>query len=92
MFVASFSFAQDVKILDLYQAINIAKDNNSTLKIASLEKKKASLIVSEVYSENLVPSLTLTSGYTRAFKKPSFTIFGEQFSVGSDNSMFFCWF
>ncbi|HRE41971.1 MAG TPA: TolC family protein [Ignavibacteria bacterium] len=87
MFVASFSFAQDVKILDLYQAINIAKDNNSTLKIASLEKKKASLIVSEVYSENLVPSLTLTSGYTRAFKKPSFTIFGEQFSVGSDNSI-----
>ncbi|MBE2255916.1 MAG: TolC family protein [Ignavibacteria bacterium] len=87
IFTSSLSFSQSVKVLDLYQAINLAKENNSSLKIANLERQKANLRVSEVYSENLVPNLTLTSGYTRAFKKPTFTIFGEQFSVGTDNSI-----
>src|SRR5690349_7925669 len=80
-------YSQNVKTLTLYDAINIAKKNNSDYIIARLDKLKAEKKVSEVYSENLVPTITLNSRYTRAFKKQTFIIFGENFEVGSDNSI-----
>jgi len=48
---------------------------------------KAEKQVSEVYSENLVPTMTLSSRYTRSFRKQTINIFGENFEVGSDNSI-----
>jgi len=48
---------------------------------------KSTEAVSEAYSENLFPTLTLNSRYNRAFKKQVFDIFGEKFEIGSDNSI-----
>lgn len=82
-----FLQAQNVKVLDIYEAVSLAKENNLSIKVAKLNLQQAEYKVSEVYSENLVPNLTLTSRYSRAFKKPVFIIFGESFEVGSDNSI-----
>jgi outer membrane protein TolC len=84
---ASAAYSQSVKTLTLYDAINLAKRNNSDYVIAKLDKLKADKQVSEVYSENLVPSLTLSSRYTRSFRKQTITIFGQNFEIGSDNSI-----
>jgi outer membrane protein len=86
IFVSAASYGQ-VRNLTLYDAINLAKRNNSDYIIAKLEKFKAEKKVSEVYSENLVPTITLNSRYTRSFKKQTIYIFGETFEIGSDNSI-----
>jgi outer membrane protein len=79
--------AQNVRNLTLYDAINLAKRNNPDYVIAKLDKLKAERKVSEVYSENLVPNITLSSRYTRSFKKQTINIFGQTFEIGSDNSI-----
>lgn len=43
--------------------------------------------VSEVYSENLVPALTLNSRYIRTFKSQVFYIEGQRIQIGSDNAI-----
>lgn len=78
--------AQNVRVLDIYEAVSIAKENNLSIKLAKLNIEQAEYKVSEVYSENLFPALTLNSRYTRAFKKPVFIIFGDTYPVGTDNS------
>lgn len=84
---AGIAYSQNVKTLTLYDAINLAKRNNPDYVIARLDKLKAERKVSEVYSENLVPTITLNSRYTRSFKKQTISIFGETFEIGSDNSI-----
>lgn len=81
------SYGQSVRVLSLYDAINLAKRNNSDYVIAQLEKLKADKQVSEVYSENLVPTLTLSSRYTRSFRKQTISFSGQTFEIGSDNSL-----
>ncbi len=81
------SYGQNVRVLTLYDAINLAKRNNSDYVIAQLDKMKADRQVSEVYSENLVPTLTLGSRYTRSFRKQTITFSGQTFEIGSDNSI-----
>ena len=83
----SYSNAQSVKILSLEEAISLAKKNNSELINTRLDLLKSKEAVSEAYSENLFPSLTLNSRYNRAFKKQIFDIFGEKFEIGSDNTI-----
>ncbi len=83
----SVSYSQSVRTLTLYDAINLAKRNNSDYVIAKLDKMKADKQVSEVYSENLVPSFTLSSRYVRSFRKQTINIFGQNFEIGSDNSI-----
>jgi len=68
------------------EAIDIALKNNSDVINANLDLLKARKRVSEVYSENLLPSLTLNARYSRAFKKQRFDIFGQSFEIGSDNT------
>lgn len=84
-------YSQKVKIVNLEEAISIAKKNNSELKIAKMDQMKADEKVSEVYAENLVPTLSLSSMYTRALKKQVFTInfmgVTQTFAVGSDNTI-----
>jgi outer membrane protein len=84
---AGITYSQNVKTLSLYDAINLAKRNNHDYIIARLDKLKAERKVSEVYSENLVPTITLNSRYTRSFKKQTFNISGQTFEIGSDNSI-----
>lgn len=80
--------AQNVKVIsNLNEAISLALENNSAVIEAKLDKLKADEQVSEVYSDNLIPTLTLNSRYSRAFQKQVFDIFGEKFEIGSDNSM-----
>src|SRR5438876_5082660 len=83
----SISSAQRVRVLNLKEAVGLAAKNNSELVNAIYDRMKAEQKVSEVYSENLVPTMTLNSRYTRALKKQRFIIFGETFEVGSDNSL-----
>jgi len=83
----SISYSQNVRVLTLNDAINIARKNNSDYVIAKLDLMQAEKKVSEVYSENLVPTMTLNSRYTRNFKKQTINIFGQTFSLGSDNSI-----
>lgn len=73
-------------ISSVQQAISLALKNNSNVITAYLDKVKAQEKVSEVYSENLVPTLTLNSRYIRNFKSQIFYIAGEQFAIGTDNT------
>ncbi len=81
------AFAQDAKIYSLQDAITTARQNNSSLVNAKLDRLKAEKKVSQVYNENLLPTLDLSSQYIRAFKKQYFDIFGQRFSVGTDNQV-----
>ena len=83
--LTAVSYSQ--RVLTLYDAINLAKQNNSDYLIAKMDKLKSEKLVSQVYRENLIPTLTLSSRYTRNFKKQTINIFGETFALGSDNSL-----
>jgi outer membrane protein TolC len=74
--------SQNVKVLTIDDAIQLAKKNNSDLLIAKMNKMQADEKVSEVYSNNLIPNLSLSSSYMRNFKKQFYDIslFGQQFS------------
>ncbi len=85
---------QDTTAADVYtleEAIATAKRNNSELVNAKLDKLKAEKKVSEVYNQNLIPTITLSSQYARAIKKQVFDInFGgvnQRFEIGSDNTI-----
>lgn len=87
-------YAQDSTgtiVYTLNEAISVAKKNNSELVNARYEQEKAAKKVSEVYSESLLPTITLSSQYSRAIKKQVFDIdFGgmnQRFEVGSDNTI-----
>lgn len=79
--------AQVNKVLTLREAVSLAEGNNSDLVKSKLDLMIAKTVVSEAYADNLIPSLTLTSNYTRAFKKQVFTIFGENIEIGTDNTI-----
>jgi len=81
------SLAQSVKTYTLDEAISEAYKYNSDLVNARFDKLKAAKKVSEVYSENLVPNISLSSQYIRAFKKPVFDIFGQKYEIGTDNQI-----
>jgi outer membrane protein len=87
LFFQAEAFSQKIRVLNLREAVSLAAKNNSELVNAIYDRMKAEQKVSEVYSENLVPTMTLNSRYTRALKKQRFIIFGETFEVGSDNSL-----
>ncbi len=91
LFPANEAYSQNIKVVNLQEAISIAKKNNSELVIAKIDKMKADEKVSEVYAENLIPTLSLSSQYSRALKKQFFNInfMGEtqRFAIGSDNTI-----
>jgi outer membrane protein len=87
-FINCLSLAQDsVSVYTLDKAMLTAKQNNSELINARFDRMKAEKKVSEVYSENLLPTLTLNSQYIRAFKKQVFDIFGQRYEIGTDNQI-----
>lgn len=82
------SYSQSLTtVTSVDDAIGLAMKNNSDVILAKLEKLKADQKVSEVYSDNLVPNLSLNSRYQRAIRKQVFDIFGEKVEIGSDNSV-----
>jgi len=86
---SGYTSAQDtskVKVYTLSEAILTAKSNNTSLVNAKLDRLKAERKVSQVYNENLIPTITLSSQYVRAFKKQVFDIFGQRYTIGTDNS------
>lgn len=87
LILPSISYPQKLRILTLNEAISLAKNNNSELITAKMEKLKADDKVSEVYSSNLIPNISLNSSYNRAFKKPVFVILGQNFEIGADNTI-----
>ncbi len=79
--------AQQVKTINnVNEAISIALKSNSGIITAKLDMLKANEKVSEVYSENLLPTITLNSRFQRAIRKQVFDIFGQKYEVGSDNT------
>ena len=87
LIAAESAFAQKIRIINLQEAVSVAVKNNSDLVNARLDNLKAMGLVSETYSENLVPTITLNSRYNRSFKKQVFDIFGEKIEIGTDNSI-----
>ncbi len=82
------SLSQETEIINsLDEALSLALKNNSAVITAKLDKLQAEQKVSEVYSQNLVPTLTLNSRYQRAIKKQVFYIAGQRLEIGSDNSL-----
>lgn len=89
VWTTGYTSAQDttnVRVYTLSEAILTAKSNNTSLVNAKLDRLKAERKVSQVYNENLIPTITLTSQYVRAFKKQVFDIFGQRYTIGTDNS------
>ena len=80
-------FTQNVRIINLEEAVSVAIKNNSDLVNARLDNLKAMGLVSETYSDNLVPTITLNSQYNRSFKKQIFDFAGQKIEVGADNSI-----
>ncbi|MBK6507010.1 MAG: TolC family protein [Ignavibacteria bacterium] len=89
LFAASVSLhAQDKKVIaSAEDAILVAMKSNAELSKAKIDELKAASKVSEVYSENLVPTTNLNMIFTRSFKKQVLSIAGETFEIGSDNSI-----
>lgn len=85
--LSNYSFGQYKRTFTLGDAISEALKNNSDVVNARFDKMKALKKVSQVYNENLIPTITLTSQYYQAFKKPIFNIFGQNYEIGTDNSM-----
>ncbi|MBI5404405.1 MAG: TolC family protein [Ignavibacteriae bacterium] len=83
----NFSYSQYKKSYTLGDAINEAMRNNSELVNARYDKMKAMEKVSQTYNENLIPTLELSSQYSHAYKKPVFNIFGQNFEIGTDNTV-----
>lgn len=87
IFITGYLNAQNLKVYTLEAAISEALKNNSDLITARLEQIKAQNKVSETYNESLLPTLTLSTQYIRAFKKPVFDIFGQKYEIGTDNQI-----
>jgi outer membrane protein len=83
----NLSYSQYKKSYTLGDAISEAMKNNSELVNARFDKMKATEKVSQTYSENLVPTFSLSSQYSHAYKKPVFNIFGETYEIGTDNTI-----
>jgi len=79
--------AQNLKIFTMEEAVAEAMKSNSDIITARLEQIKAKNKVSETYNESLLPTLTLSTQYIRAFKKPVFDIFGQKYEIGTDNQI-----
>ncbi len=84
--ISSNAFSQ-VRTLTLEDAINEAYKNNSDLINARYDKLKAEYRVSQTTNESLIPSISVNSLYTRAFKKQVINIFGQNYEIGTDNAI-----
>lgn len=84
-------FAQQSKLtLSMDEAINLALEKNSELKIAKMEVDKSEQKLSEARS-GLFPKLDLNAQYQRYINKPVIFLppgspFGTTLEIGSDNS------
>lgn len=83
----NLSNAQYKKSYTLGEAISEAMKNNTTLINARFDRLKAEEKVSQTYNENLIPSITLSSQYYQAIKKQVFNIFGQNYEIGTDNTL-----
>lgn len=85
------AFAQNNKLtLTMDEAINLALEKNSELKIAKLEVEKSEQKLREARS-GLFPKLDLSGQYQRYINKPVIFLppgspFGKTLEIGSDNS------
>ena len=87
IFLASRANPQEIKVYTLDNAINEAFRNNSELVNARFDKAKADKKVTQTYNENLIPTITWKTVFIRSFKKQVFNIFGQQYEIGTDNSL-----
>jgi len=83
----NYSYAQYKKTYTLGEAISEAMKNNTTLINARYDNMKATEKVSQTYNENLIPTLTLTSQFYHTYKKQIINIFGQNYEMGTDNTM-----
>lgn len=93
-FILAFAFlslstantqAQEVLKLTLKQALEIARSDNPTLKVANQEIELKQTAKKEAVW-NLLPEANLVGSYTRTLKKQTFVMGDQQVKVGTDNS------
>ena len=77
--------AQEVLKLTLKQALEIARSDNPTLKVANREIELKQTAQKEAVW-NLLPEASLVGSYTRTLKKQTFAMGDQQVKVGTDNS------
>ncbi|MBN8570760.1 MAG: TolC family protein [Ignavibacteria bacterium] len=87
VFLAASSGFSQTRVITLPEAVTLAKSYNSELTIARLDESKANEYVSQVYSENLLPNLTLNSRYTRNIKRQVLSFAGQSVFLGTDNAI-----
>ncbi|MCY7361432.1 MAG: TolC family protein [Ignavibacteria bacterium] len=87
MLLSSTNAQNKITFTNVDDAISLAMKNNSDIVRSKIDQLKANEKVSEVYSENLFPTITLNSRYFRTFKKQVINIFGQTFETGSDNNI-----
>lgn len=87
IFIAAGAGFSQTRTITLPEAVTLAKTNNSELTIAKLDEMKANEYVSQIYSENLVPTLNLGSTYQRNIKKQVLNFNGQSVPLGTDNSI-----
>lgn len=81
------AYTQEVKVYTIREAINEAFRNNTELVNARYDKLIADYKVSQTYNESLLPTINVSTIYSRAFKKQVFDIFGQKFEIGTDNTI-----
>jgi outer membrane protein TolC len=88
VFAAGQGFSQTRTVtITLPEAVTLAKSNNSELIMAKLDEMKANEYVSQVYSENLVPTISFGTTYTRNVKKQVLNFAGQSVFLGTDNAI-----
>ncbi|NDV82352.1 TolC family protein [Bacteroides sp. 51] len=77
--------AQDTLRLTLNQALEIALNDNPTIKVADQEITLKKTANREAYA-GLLPEVSLVGGYQRAIKKQSMAFQGQVVEIGIDNT------
>lgn len=91
--LASFTFAQSdqIRSINLEDALILALENNHDLKLSKLDYEKAEQQVREAYGTSLFPSIDGTLQYNRALKRSEFIIetpfFSGRFPAGTFNTL-----
>lgn len=77
--------AQDTLRLDLMQALEIAKNESPTVKVADREIVKKKYAKKETVAQ-LFPTLNSSATFSHTIEKQAFVMMGETFKVGSKNT------
>lgn len=77
--------AQDTLRITLHEAIQIALDENPTMKVAGQEIEIKKVAIKEAY-QGLLPEASLVGSYSRAIERQTMALMDQVMKVGTDNT------